>query len=582
MLRGVPVSQGVCRGRLFVLARPHALEIPDRTVQDGEFDEEIKRLKDALLVTRQQLRQVQERVVQHGGGGDAQIFDAQLLVLDDPYLHDEVLKWMRREKVCIERAFHEFSRRYLTMLSSVEDPYLSERAVDLRDVAERVLHNLMGQELPSDLSHLGEPCIVVAYDLAPSQTAILDKRYVLGIATEQGSETSHTAILARSLRIPAVTGLTDAVRQVRTGQYALLDGFGGQLVIEPTDQTLFEFGEIERRQLKIQGRLKELRDEPATTLDGDHVVLSANIEGPDEIEEVRSHGAEGVGLLRTEYLFLNRATPPDEEEQFAAYREVAASLAPAPVIIRTLDLGGDKMPAAGALSEERNPFLGWRAIRICLQDPDLFRAQLRAILRASAHGNVKIMYPMISGLDELTQANTLLDECKAELRQRGIPFNEAMEVGAMIEIPSAVVVAPTLARYVQFFSIGTNDLIQYTLAVDRLNPRIAHLYDPTHPAVVRLIKQTVDAARAQGIWCGVCGEMAGEPCFAPLLVGLGAHELSAAPGRVPGVKFVIRRLKRPEAEGLVQFALGCEDSREILRRCQDLTRDIAPSLFDAS
>jgi phosphoenolpyruvate-protein phosphotransferase (PTS system enzyme I) len=408
---------------------------------------------------------------------------------------------------------------------------------------------------------------------------------VLGLATEQGSETSHTAILARSLNIPAVTGLPDAIRRVRTGEAALLDGYGGQLVVGPTDQTLYEFGELERRQLAIVGRLRELRDDPATTLDGAHVVLSANIEGPHEVPGVLEQGAEGVGLLRTEYLFLNRPDLPGEEEQFRAYREVAAALNPAPVIIRTLDLGGDKMPEASLgpnhlEAEEHNPFLGWRAIRICLQERDLFRAQLRAILRASAFGNVKLMYPMISGLDELVQANALLDECRAELRAAGVPFNDTLEVGAMIEIPSAVIVASALAPHVRFFSIGTNDLIQYTLAVDRMNPLIAHLYDPTHPAVVRLIRQTVEAAHAHGLWCGVCGEMAGEPHFAPLLVGLGADELSAASTRVPGVKFVIRRLKRSEAADLARFALTSDDSREILQRCRDLTRAIAPSLFD--
>ena len=578
VLHGIPVSRGVCRGRLFVLASPRTLQIDRRAISEADFAAEIQRLEEALILTRQQLLAVQERVT-NGIGGDPQIFDAQLLVLDDPFLHDEVLNQMKREKVGIEFAFHEFCQRYLTTLSAVDDPYLSERAVDLRDVADRVLHNLLGQELPSDLSRLREPCIVVAYDLTPSQTATLDRRFVLGFATEQGSETSHTAILARSLQIPAVTGVAEALKHLRTGQYSLLDGFGGRLIVEPTDQTLFEFGQIERRQLAIQGRLREMKDEPATTLDGAHITLSANIEGPQEIADVQTHGAEGVGLFRTEYLFLNRPTPPGEETQFAAYREVAAALRPAPVIIRTLDLGGDKMPASPEGLTERNPFLGWRAIRICLQEKVMFKTQLRAILRASAFGNVKLMYPMISGLDELNQATALLEECKQELRAEGQPFNESLEVGVMIEIPSAVMIADSLARRVDFFSIGTNDLIQYSLAVDRLNPKIAQLYEPTHPAVVRLIKHTVDAARARGIWVGVCGDMAGEPVLAPLLIGLGADELSTAPGRVPGVKFMIRRLKRSEASELADFALGCEDGRAILDRCRALAESIAPSLF---
>lgn len=580
MLRGLPASEGVCRGRLFVLAPPRPLQIECRPITEADFPAEIQRLEDALIATRQQLLDVQQRVSAGVGVKDARIFDAQLLVLDDPFLHDEVLNHMRRDRVCIEYAFHDFCQRYFTTLSSVEDKYLSERAVDLRDVAERVLHNLLGQEMPADLSHLREPCIIVAYDLSPSRTATLDRRFVLGFATEQGSMTSHTAILARSLRIPAVTGLEGAVQQLRTGQFALLDGFEGQLIVEPTDQTLFAYGQIERRQLAMRGRLEQLRHEPAITLDAEHITLSANIEGLEEVADVQAQGAEGVGLFRTEYLFLNRAAPPSEEEQFAAYREVAERLAPAPVIIRTLDLGGDKLPEMAGDLDERNPFLGWRAIRICLQHPDLFKAQLRAILRASPRGNVKLMYPMISGLEELLQANALLDECRRELRAAGQPFNPDMEVGVMIEIPSAAMVAESLAAHVHFFSIGTNDLVQYTLAVDRLNPRIAQLYEPTHPAVIRLIKRAVDAAHARGRWVGVCGEMAGEPLFAPLLLGLGADELSAAPGRVPPVKFVIRRLKRAEAAELADFALNCEKSRDILNRCRDLAHRVAPSLFD--
>lgn len=582
VLRGLPASEGVCRGRLVVLAPQRTLQIQPRAVTDDEIPGEIQRLEEALTATRKQLLDVQQRVRDGVGVEDARIFDAQLLVLDDPFLHDEVLKHMRKDHLCVEYAFQDFCHRYFTTLSSVEDKYLSERAIDLRDVAERVLHNLLGLEMPADLLHLREPCIIVAHDLTPSRTATLDRRFVLGFATEQGSMTSHTAILARALRIPAVTGLEHAIQQLRTGQYALLDGFEGRLILEPTDQALFEYGQIERRQLAVRGRLEELRHEPAITLDAERIILSANIEGLDEVSAVPAQGAEGVGLFRTEYLFLNRSEPPNEEVQFAAYREAASRLAPAPVIIRTLDLGGDKLPDAAGDLDERNPFLGWRAIRICLQSPEIFKPQLRAILRASIHGNVKLMYPMISSLEELLQANEILEVCRQELRAAGLPFNPDMEVGAMIEIPSAALVAGTLARHVQFFSIGTNDLVQYTLAVDRLNPRIAQLFEPTHPAVLRLIKMTIDAARAHGRWVGVCGEMAGEPLFTPLLIGLGADELSAAPARVPAVKFVIRRLKRAEAADLATVALGCERSRDIVGHCRELVQRIAPGLFDRS
>jgi len=457
---------------------------------------------------------------------------------------------------------------------------LRERASDMRDVTTRVLNNLLGLEEEADLRHLKEPCIIISHDLTPSNTAQLDKRNVLGFATDVGSKTSHTAIMARSLRIPAVVGLKDVSGQVESGQYALLDGLNGVLVINPTDQTLFEYGQLILRQATLQQRLRDLLQEPAVTLDGHRVLLNANIEHASDTEQVKANGAEGVGLFRTEYLFLDREHLPGEEEQYQSYREAAAALKPLPVVIRTLDLGGDKFLAHMQMPTELNPFLGWRAIRISLQERDIFRAQLRAILRASAEGNVKMMYPMISGLDELNQANALVEEYKAELRQEGIPFDEHLEIGAMIETPSAAIVADSLAKRVKFFSIGTNDLIQYSLAVDRMNEKIAHLYEPTHPAIVRLIKGTVDAAHRHNVRVSVCGEMAGDPVLAALLLGLGVDELSTAPSLVPPVKFVIRRLKLSEARELATAALECESAGEILARCQELTWGIAPALFE--
>jgi len=500
-------------------------------------------------------------------------------MLDDPVLLDEVVRHIRRDGVNVEHAFSIVAHRYITTLSAIGDEYLRERVADMRDVTERILHNLQSNEEPADLSRIAEPCILVADDLTPSQTALLDKSKVLGLATDQGSKTSHSAILARSLRIPAVAGLESASQRVRNGQLALLDGFNGLLALDPSEQTLYEYGQLARRRLALEDRLQEVRNQPAVTLDGTAITLSANIEKPSETDDVRAAGAEGVGLFRTEYLFLNRDTPSSEEEQFAAYREVAAALNPQPVIIRTLDLGGDKVMTHRQAPEEHNPFLGWRAIRICLQEHDLFRAQLRAILRAGACGNVKMMYPMISGLEELTQANALLDRCKAELQAEGIAFDAGLEVGVMIEIPAAVMIAEALAKRVRFFSIGTNDLIQYTLAVDRMNPRIAHLYEPTHPAVLRLIQRTVQAAHAAGIWVGVCGEMAGDPVLAPLLIGLGADELSASPSLAPAVKFLIRRLQLADARALAAFALQSESGPAVLEKAQALAESIAPGLF---
>jgi phosphotransferase system enzyme I (PtsI) len=449
----------------------------------------------------------------------------------------------------------------------------------MRDVATRVLRHLLGLQEESDLRTLKEPCLIIAHDLAPSTTARLDTKKVLGFATEVGSRTSHTAILARKLGIPAVVGLGDITRRVHTGEHAMLDGYGGVLTVNPTDQTLFEYGQLKRRHVQLEERLHDLRDQPAVTLDGTRLTLSANIEDAADVPAVRDSGAEGVGLFRSEFLFLNRRGLPSEEEQFAAYREVAAALQPAPVVIRTLDLGGDKVMHPQHGSTELNPFLGWRAIRVCLSEQEMFRKQLRAILRASAHGNIKLMYPMISNLEELVAANAILDECRAELGRENVPFNADMEVGAMIEIPSAALIADSLARHVDFFSVGTNDLAQYTLAVDRLNERVAHLYHPSHPAIVRLIHTTVEAGHRHGCWVGVCGETAGEPAMIPLLLGLGVDELSATPTAVPRAKFLLRRLRFAEARTLAEFALHCESAAEILGRSESLARASAPGLF---
>ena len=382
------------------------------------------------------------------------------------------------------------------------------------------------------------------------------------------------------MEIPAVVGLQRTSEELKTGEYALLDGFNGKIIINPTDQTLFEYGQLVRQHVDLREKLRDVQRQPAVTLDGTRVGLSANIEGADDASAVVACGAEGVGLFRTEYLFINRTVLPSEEEQYVAYRKIAAALKPQPVIIRTLDLGGDKFLSHLHGPQEMNPFLGWRAIRLCLEEKEIFRDQLRAILRASVEGNIKVMYPMVSCLQELEQANALLEQYKAELRAENIPFCNELEIGVMVEIPSAALASNALAKRVKFFSIGTNDLIQYTLAVDRLNERIAHLYEPTHPSILHLIKMTVDAAHRNGIWVGVCGEMAGDPVLVPLLLGLGVDELSVTPPLVPSIKFLIRRLKMEEAKKLANFALNCESGVEILKRAQALAKNIAPSLFE--
>ena len=577
--RDIAVSAGVCRGKVLILHRARHV-ITKRDVPPDEIVPEVVRFEKSLVRTRQQITEIQHRVSQTMSSTEADIFDAHLLMLEDRVLLDEVMRLIRDEHTNADYAFHAASERYIAVLEAVEDEYLRERAADLRDLTGRVLDNLLEVKDQFDLRHLKDPCILVSRDLSPSTTAQLEKKFVLGFATDIGGKTSHTAIMARSMDIPAVVGLQTISDEIENGDYILLDGYNGTVIVNPTDQTLFEYGQLAKIKASFTEKLREIQSQPAITLDGQVIHLSANIEDQHDVPAVIQHGAEGVGLFRTEFLFINRESLPDEEEQYKVYCEVATALKPQSVIIRTLDLGGDKFASHLQMAKEMNPFLGWRAIRFCLAQPELFRAQLRAILRASAIGNVKMMYPMISGLDELNQANAVVEECKQELRARQIPFDEKLEIGAMIEIPSAALIADTLAKRVKFFSIGSNDLIQYTLAADRTNERVSHLYEPTHPAILRLIKMTVDAAHANGIWAGVCGEIGGDPVLTPLLVGLGVDELSAAPAVIDQVKYVIRRLKLSEAVKLAEFALSCDSPSEIAARSNELVRQIAPSLFD--
>ena len=567
---GVGVSPGIARGTVFV-HRPDDEEPPVRRIEQSQIPDEIARFEAALLATRAQILEMQERIATSIGAKDASIFDAHLLVVEDRTVIDEVLRNLQKDKYNIEHIFAQVAGRYAKTLSEIDDPYLRERAMDIHDVTRRVIHNLMGKNSTS-LANIATPHILIAHNLTPSDTAQLNRTLVLAFGTDIGSKTSHTAIMARSLNIPAVVGLHDLSTQLATGDHVLLDGYSGLLIVNPSDQTLWEYGELELIKTEVEERLTELRDTESKTRDGRHVILSANIELPEDLVQVQRSGAEGVGLYRTEFFYLNRAELPGEEDQCAAYRKVAEAVLPHSVIIRTLDLGGDKFMSALNLPEELNPFLGWRAIRFCLERVDVFKTQLRAILRASAVGNVKIMYPMISGVEELRRANAILEECRAELRTEGVPFDEKLEVGAMIEIPSAAVSADILAREVDFFSIGTNDLIQYSIAVDRLNERIAHLYEPTHPAILRLIRMTVEAAHAQKIWVGVCGEMAGDIALTPLLLGLGVDELSAGAALVPRVKRAVQSLDLAACRQLVQDIESLDTASAILEKCQAVAR----------
>ena len=568
--QGVGVSPGIARGTVFIYS-PDDETPPTRHIAELEIPGEIARFEAALIATRQQIAEMQERIAVSIGAKDASIFDAHLLVVEDRTLIDEVLRTLAKDRLNIEQVFKSVADRYAKTLSEIDDPYLRERALDIHDVTRRVVNNLMGKQ-SRDLASIKTPHILLAHNLTPSDTATLNRALVLGFGTDVGSKTSHTAIMARSLNIPAVVGLHDISHQLAAGDHVLLDGYNGLVIVNPSDQTLWEYGELEIRKTAVEEKLTELRETASTTRDGRHVILSANIELPGDVDAVKEHGAEGVGLYRTEFFYLNKEDLPGEEQQYEAYRSVAENVLPHSVIIRTLDLGGDKFMSALNMPAELNPFLGWRAIRFCLERVDVFKTQLRAILRASATGNVKLMYPMISGVEELRRANVILEECRAELRAEGLAFNQHMEVGAMIEIPSAAISADILAREVDFFSIGTNDLIQYSIAVDRLNEHIAHLYEPTHPAIIRLIRMTVEAAHAQGIWVGVCGEMAGDILLTPLLIGLGVDELSAGAAVVPRVKRAVQALDFTACQRLVEEIKTLDTAAAILAKCEEVAR----------
>jgi len=568
---GVAVAPGIAKAEIIVHWTDDE-EIPQRKITAGEIPEEVARFESALIATRAELLEIQQKIADSLGAGDASIFDAHLLVVEDRTLIEEVLRTLEEDPHNVEYVFHRVAEKYCKTLSAIDDPYLRERVVDIEDVARRVIRNLLGKS-PRTFETKERPHIIVAHNLTPSDTAMIDRKLVVGFATEAGSKTSHTAIMARSLGIPAIVGLHDICSRVASGDDVLLDGYSGAFILHPTEQTLHEYGRIEQQKEAVEERLELIRDTESRTIDGTRVTLSANIELPEELDEVIDSGAEGVGLYRTEFLYLNRSTPPTENEQYESYRIVAQRCKPSGVIIRTLDIGGDKSGGCLDLPEESNPFLGCRAIRYCLNHPDIFKTQLRAILRAATEGGVRIMYPMISGLAELRAANALLEECKAELAAEGIAHNPGIEVGIMIEVPSAALTADVLAKEVKFFSIGTNDLIQYTVAVDRVNDRIAHLYDPTHPAIIRLLRGTIDAAHAAGIWVGVCGEMAGDILLTPLLLGLGVDELSTGTSLVPRVKKAVQSLEGQQCRQLALAALEATSSEEILALCQKMASE---------
>jgi phosphotransferase system enzyme I (PtsI) len=581
IFRGIAVSPGVVHGRACLLSRLEP-EIPSYPIDSDQVHEEIARFEDAIMATRQQIANLRDQVSQKLSEAEAQIFDAHLLILEDKALIEETVGEVGDSLYNIESCFNRISQRYIDFFSNLEDDYIKERANDIRDVTRRLLRNLAGESQP-DLASLSEPGILIASDITPSEAALMDKDTVLAIITEHGGATGHAVIMARSMGIPAIVNLSKATSRIPAGSQVLVDGYEGTLVVNPTTDTLFRYGEIQVRKDSIRRIFLSELEKPAETADGQEIILLANIEGAEDVARVSESGAEGIGLFRSEGLYLRSNDFPSEDEQFDEYVKVVRGMEGRPVIIRTLDLGGDKVLSKAMIGlGENNPFMGFRAIRFCLKHKEVFKVQLRALLRASANGDLKILYPMLSGVSELLDSNQLLEEAKDELRMRGEKFNEKVEVGAMIEIPSAAQVAPELARHSDFFSIGTNDLTQYLLAVDRVNDEVAHLYQPAHPAVVRTIKQIIDAANAAGIPVGICGEIAGESAYAALLLGLGMRELSITPPNLPEVRYILRRLDLQDMEDLATKALECWNPADVQQLLDTFTRErIKPLVQDA-
>jgi phosphotransferase system enzyme I (PtsI) len=575
---GIGVSPGVARGVIFVYSVAEEV-VPEYDITPEQIPQEIMRFEQGLIATRHQLHDLQKRIATGiGSAAPSSILDVHLSITEDPGLIEPVITRLEQEKKNVEFIFHDHVRKYVQTLADLPDEFFRERSVDVQDVCRRVLRNLLGREHRA-LTKLPPNTIVVAHDLSPSDTSSLDRQHVAGFATDVGSTTSHTTIIARSLNLPAVVGLHDVSQHVHDGQPAILDGYSGLLIVEPGEQTLYVYGQLEAKRHTIEDRLAALRDLPAETLDGRRIIVSGNIELPEHVGALKQVGAEGIGLFRTEFLYLNRQDFPSEDEQYEKYVEVARAVKPHSVIIRTLDLGGDKLPTQEDTASEVNPFLGFKGIRYCLSHVDTFETQLRAILRASAEGNVKLMYPMISGVGEVMQANNVLDQVMADLKQKSVAFDENIHVGAMIEVPSAALTAELIATEVDFFSIGTNDLTQYTIAADRVNEKVAYLAEPAHPAILRLIRNCVDTAHNYKIWIGVCGEIAGDPLYVPLLVGMGVDELSVGAANLSRVKEVIRRLTFKEACELASAAMHATRAREVLAMLQALLKRIDPDLL---
>ncbi len=578
--RGIPVSPGVAIGLALVLDN-EGIRIPRRFVEDGPLDGEVARLRVALAAAAREARDNERAAADKLGKQYGAIFAAHALLIEDPHLIREVEALIREQSFAAEYAVSRVIRRHVKTLENLDrEGHFASRTADLFDIEKAILRNLLGQRREL-LQHLTEPVIVLAHDLTPSETAALDPKMVHAFATEAGGRASHTAIMAGVLEIPAVVGVGKFLNDVSGGDEVIVDGNRGFLILNPDDETRERYETARTTFRTFETRLGELRDLPAETRDGVRVQLLGNIEFPEEARHCLTRGAGGVGLYRTEFLYLNKQTDPTEAEHLDAYLTVLRVLGPQPVVIRTLDLGADKFATATEqVHEERNPFLGLRSVRLCLRNLTLFKTQMRAILRASAFGDVRIMFPMVSTLLELRQCKMILAEVKEDLEDEGIPFNRKIPVGTMIEVPSAAILADLFAREVQFFSIGTNDLTQYTLAADRTNEEVASLYSPGDPAVLRLIENVVRAAQRYTLDVSVCGEMSGDPIYTLLLLGMGLRQLSVTPQNIPEVKKIIRSITIEEANLIAQEAMRLDTARDVNNYLREQTRRILPEVVN--
>ncbi|WHX47989.1 phosphoenolpyruvate--protein phosphotransferase [Paenibacillus woosongensis] len=559
-INGIAASAGVAIAPVF------KLEHPDYTVKRREIEDpaaENARLDEALSKSQQELEAIKARTLQELGEKKAEIFESHLLILNDPELLTPVRDKINTEKVSAEFALNETAQQFISMFENMKSDYLKERAADMRDVTKRVLTHLLGLNYvnPAEIS---EEVIVVAEDLTPSDTAQLNRKYVKGFTTNIGGRTSHSAIMARSLEIPAVVGTKDVLSQVNNGDLLIVDGLDGTVIVNPSPDVVEQYTAKRDQHLQQIEEWKKLREVPTVSRDGVHVELAANIGTPNDVAGVLENGGEGVGLYRTEFLYMGRTELPSEEVQFNAYKTVLEKMEGKPVVVRTLDIGGDKELPYLDLPKEMNPFLGFRAVRLCLERTDIFRTQLRALLRASIYGNLRIMFPMIATLDEFRQAKALLLEEKDKLAAEGVSVSEDIQIGIMVEIPATAVLADQFAKEVDFFSIGTNDLIQYTMAADRMNERVSYLYQPYNPAILRLVKMVIDAAHKEGRWAGMCGEMAGDSTAIPLLLGLGLDEFSMSATSILPARSQIAKLSKAEMQELAAKALQLSTAEEVV------------------